>query len=120
MQPIDLKAEGYENVITFAEHQPEYQPLPAVEVEPGCVWTTWTLSETERRAIMDGARVELFVWTFGRPLQPVALRIEGGEEGGVAEGGREGVVGGVVGAHQHQRGKRKQQRRNAGTWRFRP
>ena len=30
------------------------------------------------------------------------------------------VVGGVVGSHQHQRGKRTQQRRNAGTWRFRP
>jgi len=30
------------------------------------------------------------------------------------------VVGGVVGSHQHQRGKRNQQRRNAGTWRFRP
>jgi len=80
MQPVDLKAEGYEDVITFAEHQPEYQPLPAVEVEPGCVWTRWTLSETERRAIMDGARVELFVWTFGRPLQPVALRVEGAAE----------------------------------------
>jgi len=30
------------------------------------------------------------------------------------------VVGGVVGSQQHQRGKRNQQRRNAGTWRFRP
>ena len=30
------------------------------------------------------------------------------------------VVGGVVGARQHQRRKRNQQRRNAGTWRFRP
>ena len=30
------------------------------------------------------------------------------------------VVGGVVGSHRHQRGKRNQQRRNAGTWRFRP
>jgi len=29
------------------------------------------------------------------------------------------VVGGVVGSHQHSRRKRNQQRRNAGTWRFR-
>ena len=27
------------------------------------------------------------------------------------------AVGGVVGAHQHQRRKRRQQRRNAGNWR---
>ena len=32
---------------------------------------------------------------------------------------RQRVVGGVVGSRQHQRGKRNQQRRNAGTWRFR-
>ena len=30
------------------------------------------------------------------------------------------VVGGVVGSRQHSRRKRNQQRRNAGTWRFRP
>ena len=30
------------------------------------------------------------------------------------------VVGGVVGSHQQSRRKRNQQRRNAGTWRFRP
>ena len=30
------------------------------------------------------------------------------------------VVGGVVGAHRHQRRKREAQRRNAGNWRHRP
>ncbi len=30
------------------------------------------------------------------------------------------VVGGIVGCQQHQRRRRNQQRRNAGTWRFRP
>ena len=30
------------------------------------------------------------------------------------------VVGGVVGRHQHQRGKRNAQRRLSGNWRYRP
>jgi len=30
------------------------------------------------------------------------------------------VVGGVVGSHQWQRRKRNEQRRRAGTWRYRP
>jgi len=85
MKPVDLEAEGYENVIVFAKYQPEYEPLPAVQVEPGLVWTKWQLSGAERRAIMDGARVELFVWTFGQPLQPVALKIEGVEEEAAAK-----------------------------------
>ena len=43
------------------------------------------------------------------------------ERGRVPQRRRYGrVVGGVVGARQHQRRKRNAQRRNAGTWRFRP
>ena len=30
------------------------------------------------------------------------------------------ILGGVVGTHRYQRRKRNAQRRNAGTWRFRP
>jgi len=33
---------------------------------------------------------------------------------------RQRVIGGVVGSRRHQRRKRNAQRRNAGTWRFRP
>ena len=77
MKPVDLEAEGHKDVIVFAEHQPQYESLPAVLVEPGVVWTRWQLSEDERRAIMDGARIELWVWTFGKALQPVMLAVEG-------------------------------------------
>ena len=45
---------------------------------------------------------------------------ERAQQGRVPKRRRYGRVGGVVGSHQHQRGKRNQQRRNAGAWRFRP
>jgi len=51
----------------------------------------------------------------------LAAFYERAERGRVPQRRRYGrVVGGIVGSHQHQRGKRNQQRRNAGTWRFRP
>ncbi len=66
--------------VVFAENQPEYQPMPAsVDVE-GVVRTRWSLDEVERRAILDGACVELAVWTFNQPPQPVYLRVQGVEE----------------------------------------
>ena len=79
MKPVDLKTAGFENVIVFAEDQPEYQPLPAVETEPGVIWTRWEPTTDERKAIAEGKRIDLFIWTFRRPLQPIALAVEGVE-----------------------------------------
>lgn len=77
MKPIDPELEGYPTVV-FAEDQPEYEPLPAAIVG-NALYTKWQLTENERRAIMDGARVDLLIWTCGRPLQPVVLQVEGVE-----------------------------------------
>ena len=77
MKPVDLETEGHENVVVFAKDQPQYEPLPAQRQENGVIWTRWQLTEDGRRAIMDGARVDLWVWTFGNPLQPVRLAVEG-------------------------------------------
>ncbi len=41
--------------------------------------TEWELTHTERTAIFAGARVMLSVLTFGQPLQPVLLAVEGAE-----------------------------------------
>lgn len=59
----------------FAKDQPEYQPLPALVFDDGRVLTEWSLSEEERAAIARGENLRLWIWTFGRPLQPIALQI---------------------------------------------
>lgn len=61
----------------YAEDQPEYEPLPVLAHPGGIVVSLWQLDEDDRRAILDGARVYLQCLTFGRPLQPVRLWIEG-------------------------------------------
>lgn len=79
MHPIDT-GESYGRLVMFAKDQPQYEPLPSRVMPDGVLATAWTLSLDERRAILDGANVELFIWTFGRPLQPVAIRIQGVED----------------------------------------
>lgn len=77
MDPVDIdQAEGTRKVV-FAENQPEYQSLPALLYPSGMVRSRWHFTPDERRAIADGADLELFVWTFNRPLQPVDLQILG-------------------------------------------
>jgi len=82
MEPIEIpddEMRGGERVV-FAADQPEYRPLPALRYPfYGTVRTRWRLSENERRAILDGANVELSIVTFGAPLQPVVLSVQGVE-----------------------------------------
>ena len=76
MKPSDPGAEYGESRI-YGALQPQYEPLPArVDEEQGTL-TKWELSLDERRAILDGAKVGLRVLTFGQPLQPVYLFVEG-------------------------------------------
>lgn len=64
----------------WAEHQHQYATLPSHTTEEGVVWSRWQLTENERRAILDGACVELGQWTFGHSLQPVVLLVQGVNE----------------------------------------
>lgn len=64
----------------WAKNQSQYETLPSHTTPAGVVWSRWQLTEDERRAILDGACVELGQWTFGQSLQPVYLRIQGIEE----------------------------------------
>ncbi len=79
MKPIDpTGAPG--RATTFGKDQPEFVPLPA-RVEDGCVvHTRWHLSLDERRAILDGADIDLQLITGGRPLQPIHITVQGVEE----------------------------------------
>jgi hypothetical protein len=63
--------------VVYAANQPQYNPLPALVDAEGTVHTRWQLTEDERRAIMDGACVTLALMTFGDPLQPIRLGVEG-------------------------------------------
>lgn len=75
MEPTEISGEG--RPVVFAENQPEYFPLPARVTEDGQVRTRWQFTLDERRAIADGACLELTLHTFGNALQPVHLEIEG-------------------------------------------
>lgn len=75
MEPTDVNGEG--RAVVFAENQPEYFSLPARVTDKGVVRTRWQFTPDERGAIADGACLELELHTFGQPLQPVHLEIEG-------------------------------------------
>lgn len=58
----------------IAEHQNEYQPLPALILDGGeSSLSRWELSEDEISEILRTKSIYLQVWTFGGKLQPVFL-----------------------------------------------
>ena len=65
--------------VVFGAGQPQYNPLPALVLDTPerHVVSRWQFTEDERRAILDGACLELSQMTFGEPIQPVHLSIEG-------------------------------------------
>lgn len=75
MTPVDqFEVEGAQ-VVVFAKNQPEYNPLPALVFPDGRICTEWAFTEDERALIARGENLRLWVWSFNRPLQPVALQI---------------------------------------------
>ena len=78
MKPVELEAlagDPEPRYVVIAKDQPQYDPLPALLYADGKVMTEWSLTEEERLLLVAGERVRLWIWTFGRPLQPVALEI---------------------------------------------
>lgn len=69
--------------ITLAEDQIEYSPITAGVYENAdgsrALLTRWRLTDDERAAIADGEDLYLMLLTFGRPMQPVALRVGPGD-----------------------------------------
>ena len=86
MKPTDPEGLPGQRV-DYAASQDQYETLLSNRVSDaeGKVWSRWELSADERRAILDGACIELAMWTFGAPLQPVYLRVQGVEEAAVME-----------------------------------
>lgn len=62
--------------IVIAENQPPYDPIRAVVVDPATILTRWKLSWRERLVVLFSGNVYLYVMTFGKPLQPLAMQAE--------------------------------------------
>lgn len=59
--------------VVYANDQPQYQPLPCFKCLDGKILTRWTLSEEEKRLVLEQGYIYLAVSTFNEPLQPVYL-----------------------------------------------
>lgn len=79
MRPIPPPEEMGGTAVVFAKDQPEYLQLPA-RSDGTTVVTTWQLTAVERAAVLAGAPIILQITTFGRPLQPISLVVQGVEE----------------------------------------
>jgi hypothetical protein len=75
MIPVEQFETDGTQLVVFAKDQAEYTPLPALVFPDGKVLTEWSFSEEERAAIARGENLRLWIWTFGRLLQPVALEV---------------------------------------------
>lgn len=72
-----MKAIYFEGANTnYAEHQPEYQPLPAHRSPEGDVTTCWGLTLKERLRLLFTGRVFFIVLTFNKPLQPILAALD--------------------------------------------
>lgn len=81
MDPVEqFPIDGY-TAITFARDQPQYRALPALIDRDGIVLTEWQPTEEERARLARGENVRLWIWTFGTPLQPVALEVTDEHQG---------------------------------------
>lgn len=75
MDPVEQFAVDGARPIVFAKDQPEYRQLPALIYPDGRVRTEWAPTDEERLAIAHGENIRLWIWTFNRPLQPVAIEV---------------------------------------------
>lgn len=77
MKPVSPVIPGKQlREVVIAEGQDEYQNLPAVIAHPGVVLTRWKPTLWERIRLLCGGSIYLWVWSFGKPLQPVALDVD--------------------------------------------
>jgi len=69
MKPIKFK----EMNVTYAEDQPEYQPLPVYKKEgvEGEITICWHLNLFERLWLLLTGKMWMSIYTFNKPLQPL-------------------------------------------------
>ena len=76
MKPIEFKGQ---NVI-FAKDQPEYQPLPALRMPDGEVYTCWEFTDEEIESVIRTRCIYFKQLTFNQPLQPILPLVELGDD----------------------------------------
>ncbi len=62
-----------DELIIYAEDQPQYIPLPAWKGPDGLRITRWKLTWRERLQALLGGSIWLRILTFDQPLQPVLI-----------------------------------------------
>lgn len=75
MKPVSPVIPGIDE-IKIAEHQEEYETLPAIVTSDGYVISRWRLSWRERLVVLFEGNIYLSCLTFGRPVQPVILEVD--------------------------------------------
>jgi hypothetical protein len=61
----------------IAEHQPQYQTLPALVTKDGRVVSQWMPDANDLILLNNGVPVTLCLHTGGNPLQPIILAVGG-------------------------------------------
>jgi len=76
--PVVDGMEAQETV--YAADQPQYIPLRTLvsDTEECRVFSRWTLTEAQRKAVADGADIFLELMTFGNPLTPIRMAVSDG------------------------------------------
>lgn len=78
MKPIEFPGVN----IIFAKDQPEYQPLPAMRMPDGEVFTCWQFTDEELAQLVKTKCIYFKQLTFNSPLQPILpmINLEDGIE----------------------------------------
>jgi len=81
MKPVSpvFKDEPLLSQVVWAENQPEYNPLPAVEIveyEQTVTYSRWQLTWKERVKILFTGSLYHGALRFGNPLQPIILTVD--------------------------------------------
>ena len=76
MRPVEPTTihEGARRVV-FGAGQDQYVPLPATVDGAGLVQTEWEPSAEDLGRLFAGGRLRIWLYTFGQPLQPVAVEV---------------------------------------------
>ena len=53
--------------------------LPALVFTEGTILTRWALSDEEIASLVTNKCIDLWCWSYGKPIQPVQLQVVGHE-----------------------------------------
>lgn len=62
--------------VIVAEHQEEYQNLPAIRLEGGVILCRWKLDEEERKKVFETGGIYLLQWTNDGLVTPMLLQTD--------------------------------------------